>query len=227
MIWVIPTNHCAFACATENLTTMEDLLGGLVQKEFMEKFREGKFEEASSVVQETWKMVMGKFLPRFCKNWGKKLDTVLLSQHPECTVEMEAMVCWYVEIYGVSRWHPEHLEDESKREKGEKVNRRGKRTGDEENQRRIERPHVFAKYVKFVQERRSQSQDWEKAIQEAAKEEKSTTTTAGAEDGGDNEKGKQKKRKRKKVAEPIIPARIRFTAEGTMVPLENVAMEAV
>ena len=220
---VVPSNHCAFACATENLTTMMDDLGGLVQKESMEKFREGKLEEASSLVQDTWKMVMMKFLPRICKTWGKKLETFLLSEHPECTVEMEAMVCAYVELHGESRWYPEHLEDERKREAGEKIDRRGKRTGDEESKKRIEAPQVFAKYMKLVQERRSGSMDWEKAILEAAKAGKSTTNTVGP-DAENYENGKQKKRKREqgKEAEPVIPARFKFTAEGNMIPFEEV-----
>lgn len=141
---------------------------------------------------------------------------------------MEALVCWYVEMYGESRWYPEHKEDESNRDAGNKSERRGKRTGGGENEKRKQAPQMFAKYWKFVQERRSASDDWERAIQDAAKEENSTTASKeGTAESETTQTDQARKRPRKKVAEPVIAAQYRFTEDGQMVPMENVQLTEV
>ena len=198
---------------------MDTHLGGLLQTTFMEKFREGPYEKASDNVKMAWKMVMLKFLPKICKGWGRKVNEVLLSDHPETTKEMEALVCWYVEMYGESRWEPEHKEDEEKRLTGEKIDRRGKRKGETV---RKEGPTVFIKYWKFVKERRAESKDWEQALLDAAKEELSASNVPAA---GDNEEesGKPRKKQRKNPPlEPAFPTTYKFTEDGRMIEVAEI-----
>jgi len=204
---------------SEHLPDMETKLGGLVQPELMEKFREGTFDDSSTVVQETWKMVMLNFLPRICKAWGKSVQTVLLSDCKEATIEMEALVCWYIDMHGASRWEPEHREDENKRVGGATIEPRQKRAGDQEKEKRKQGPILFAKYVKLVRERRGDSRDWDRALKEAAEKAISEDAQPTGETEGN---GGPRKRQRKKAPEPVIPVRYQFNEDGTAVPLAEV-----
>lgn len=198
----------------ENLQEMDTHFGGVLQKSSMEKFREGSYEEASSTVQEAWKMVMMKFLPKICRGWGKKMQEVLLSDYSETTKEMEALVCWYVDMYGESRWEPEHRADEEKRLANEKIDRRGKRAGENRKQAAI----AFTKYWKLVKERRVASKDWEQALLDVAKKEQSAAETGDDEVGS----GQPQKKQRKQAPAPVIPTAYRFTTDGEVTEIASI-----
>jgi len=199
----------------ENMPDMEAYLGGLIKPLFMEKFREGPYTEASSSVQKTWLLVMTKFLPKICKGWGKKMTTNLLSEFSETTVEMEALVCWYVDMYGDSRWAPEHKADEERREKGETLVRRGRREGVTAKEKRQLGPQLFVKYLKMVKERRGESKDWEQAVKNLATKESELDRVDDSE-----ENVQPKKKQRKGEAETVIPLSYVFTDDGKVVPYE-------
>ena len=202
---------CAIA---ENLQEMDTHFDGVLQKSDMEKFREGSYEEASSTVQAAWKMVMMKFLPKICRGWGKKMEEILLSEYSETTKEMEALVCWYVDMYGDSRWEKEHKADEQTRMAGGKIDRRGKRAGENRKQGAI----VFMKYWKLVTERRPASKDWDQALLDAAKEERSAAETGDVEEGS----GQPQKKQRKEAPEPVIPTAYRFTNDGELTEIASI-----
>jgi len=197
---------------------MDLAFGGLIDPSDMEKFRDGPYEQASRSVKEAWKMVMILFLPKLCKGWTKRVRLVLLSEDKETTKEMEALVCWYIDMYGESRWEPEHRENEGKRDAGEKIDRRGKRAG--ENKKRRQGPLVFVKYLKCVQERRATSKDWDLALQETAMRYSPTEPEGGMEEPETEHTGKRKRQK--KAVEPIIPITYRFSDDGEMVPMAEV-----
>ena len=170
-------------------------------------------------------MVMMKFLPKVCKGWGKGMASVLLSKNKETTKEMEALVCWYVEIYGASRWAPEFREDEEKKSKGERIERRGKRSGEVAKDMREKGPVVFMKYWNHVNNRRGASKDWDQALQDAAKSEQAAAEV-DAPTGGDEESehtGTRKKKQRKQAPEPVIPSNYRFESDGTVVEVGETA----
>lgn len=203
---------------------MDTHFGGLLQPTYMEKFREGPYDEASASVQEAWKMVMMKFLPKICKGWGKGISSVLLSDNQETTKEMEALVCWYVDMYGDSRWEPEHRKDEEMKSTGATLERRGKRAGEAVKELRKTGPSVFMKYWHKVKERRAGTKDWETALQDAAKEEHSVAEEVVAGDGSETESAGQQKKKRKKQApEPTIPTFYRFTDDGQVIEVAEAA----
>lgn len=213
---------CAAHPIPENLSDMDTCFDGLIQPSYMEKFREGPYEEASTAVKEAWKMVMMKFLPKISKGWAKKMRTALLSNDKETTEEMEALVCWYVDMHGDSRWEPEHRENEEKRAAGEEIDRRGKRAGDQENEKRKQGPLVFVKYLKLVKARRAASKDWERALQEAAEQEDSEAPAAEAGAGVEETEHTGRRKKQKKADEPIIPMMYRFADDGTVMPITEV-----
>jgi len=194
-------------------------LGGPIQPEMMKKFRLGTYALASAQVQKTWKLVMLEFLPRMCKDgWGKKQDKVLLAEDGEISAAMEAMVCWYVDMYGTLRWVPENEEDVALEEAGNAKEKRGKRTSAAEKARVKAGPGVFAQYWSAVQIRRAGSKDWDKALLEAAAGEKaSENENATAATVGVVASQGRKKRGKPAEEEVVIPTTYKFGDDGKIV----------
>jgi len=207
----------------ENQLQMEEALGGPVQPDIMSKFREGTYAEAGELIQNTWKMVMLEFLPRICKDgWGKRQSKKLISEEPEITEAMEALVCWYVDMYGTLRWIPEHDEDKKRAQEDKPKEKRGRRVSVAEKQQAKEGPKKFAYYWSLVRERRPASKDWEEALkEEAAKGDVLEQGEGGPTVGLATVAVQGRKRGRiAHMVDPVIPTMYKFGDDGK---IENLA----
>jgi len=192
----------------------------------MEKFREGPYKEAADTVQRAWKLMMLKFLPRICKDgWGSRQHQALLCDEKETSAAMEALVCWYVEMYGTLRWIPEHNADLKRMAEGHKKEKRGRRESTDEKERRKKGATTFARYLKSVQGRRGLTADWDEALRDEAKKEKKEKEEEQGENTSNNGTGTGetatgasggKRQRVEKEPETVIPTLYRFGGNGEL-----------
>lgn len=197
----------------------EDPVMAWMEPWMLRKFREGLFKDAAEPIQQAWKLMMLKFLPRICKDgWGTRQDKALLCNEKETTAAMEALVCWYVDMYGTLRWVPEHNEDKQRMADGGKKEKRGRRESEGEKERRKKGTETFAQYLKSVQERRGTSTDWDEALRDEAKKEREAKEgQPGVENDKNGTVSTGNKRKRvEKEPEPVIPTLYRFGTDGEL-----------